>query len=88
VITIGGFSKTFSITGWRLAYICGPTDFITKIGMLNDLFYICAPAPLQKAVAESLATIPSSYYEDTKAYYQRNRDLLINTLLFFLPSIS
>jgi aminotransferase len=56
--------------------------------MLNDLFYICAPAPLQKAVAESLATIPSSYYEDTKAYYQRNRDLLINTLLFFLPSIS
>jgi len=80
VITIGGFSKTFSITGWRLAYICGPTDFIKQIGMLNDLFYICAPAPLQKAVAQGLATIPPSYYQDTKAYYQRNRDLLVKTL--------
>jgi len=80
VITIGGFSKTFSITGWRLAYICGRKDFIEKIGMLNDLFYICAPAPLQKAVSEALASLKPSYYREMKDYYQTNRDLLVNTL--------
>jgi aminotransferase len=80
VITIGGFSKTFSITGWRLAYICGRKDFIEKIGMLNDLFYICAPAPLQKAVSDVLASLEPSYYRDMKNYYQKNRDLLVHTL--------
>ncbi len=81
VITIGGFSKTFSITGWRLAYICGNKDFIKKIGILNDLFYICAPAPLQKAVSEGLANIKPSFYREMKEYYQKNRDLLVNTLI-------
>lgn len=80
VVTIGGFSKTFSITGWRIAYICGNTDFIQKIGILNDLFYICAPAPLQKAVSQGLANIKPSFYLEMKNYYQKNRDLLVNTL--------
>ncbi len=81
VVTIGGFSKTFSITGWRIAYICGNSDFIKKIGILNDLFYICAPAPLQKAVSQGLANIAPSFYKEMKDYYQKNRDLLVNTLL-------
>jgi aminotransferase len=81
VITIGGFSKTFSITGWRIAYICGNKEIIKKIGILNDLFYICAPAPLQKAVSKGLANIDPSFYNEMKNYYQKNRDLLINTLL-------
>ncbi|MCP4397216.1 MAG: pyridoxal phosphate-dependent aminotransferase [bacterium] len=81
VITIGGFSKTFSITGWRLAYLCGNEDFVKKIGILNDLFYICAPAPLQKAVSVGLAGINPSFYKEMQEYYQKNRDLLVNTLL-------
>ena len=68
VITIGGFSKTFSITGWRIAYICGPADFISRIGVLNDLFYICAPAPLRQAVAEGLEGISPDYYKGLRSW--------------------
>ncbi len=79
VLTIGGFSKTFSITGWRLGYLCACEEIITKLGILNDLIYICAPAPLQKAVADILIQSDCTFKE-LKDFYQNNRDILVNTL--------
>jgi aminotransferase len=46
-ITLSSFSKTFNMTGWRLGYATGPQVIIEKMGLLSDLFYICAPSPLQ-----------------------------------------
>lgn len=78
-VTIGGLSKTFSITGWRIGYICAPAEIIQKIGVLNDLFYICAPAPLQKAVAGALK-MDASFFTGLAGFYQKNRDLIVDTL--------
>lgn len=78
-ITIGGFSKTFSITGWRIGYICASKEIISKIGILNDLFYICAPAPLQKAVAEALK-IDKKFFQNLSSFYCKNRDMLVEAL--------
>jgi len=79
VITIGGFSKTFSITGWRIGYLCANEEISRRIGVLNDLFYICAPAPLQKAVAEGLK-MDHTFFSNLKDFYQKNRDLLVSEL--------
>jgi len=79
VLTIGGFSKTFSITGWRLGYLCACEQIIAKLGVLNDLIYICAPAPLQKAVADVLLT-SDCLFKDLREFYQTNRDILVKTL--------
>ena len=49
------------------------------IGVLNDLFYVCAPTPLQHAVAHALATVPESYYRNLATDYQQKRDLLVAT---------
>src|SRR5262245_29414696 len=49
-ITVSGFSKTFSITGWRLGFAAAVPEVAHAIGILNDLFYVCAPTPLQHAV--------------------------------------
>jgi aminotransferase len=73
-ITIGGFSKTFSITGWRIGFSAGPREFVERLGFVNDLVYICAPAPLQRAVAQALSQLDGSFYETLLADYTKKRD--------------
>jgi aminotransferase len=73
-ITIGGFSKTFSITGWRIGFSAGPREVMERLGHINDLVYICAPAPLQRGVARALETLDDSFYVSLGAEYLRKRD--------------
>ena len=53
-ITISGYSKTFSITGWRIGYVACKKEWAQLIGYVNDLIYVCAPTPFQIAVAEGI----------------------------------
>ncbi len=78
-ITISGFSKTFSITGWRIGYVAAPAELAKPIGLVNDLFYVCAPTPLQWGVARAL-DIGEEYYRNLAADYQKKRDLLAEAL--------
>ena len=73
-ITLSGYSKTFHITGWRLGYAAAPREFALAIGLINDLFSICAPTPLQHGVARAIDELPDSYYVDMRDGYQRTRD--------------
>jgi aminotransferase len=50
-ITISGYSKTFSITGWRIGYTVCHEKWAQMIGYVNDIIYVCGPAPLQMGVA-------------------------------------
>lgn len=78
-ITLSGFSKTYNMTGWRLGYAVAPPPVIDKMGLLNDLFYICAPAPLQYGVVEAF-NMAETYFEDMMAAYDAKRTLLCETL--------
>lgn len=78
-VTIMGFSKTFSITGWRLGYAAAPEPMAQAMNLVNDLYYICAPTPLQYGVAEGLKA-PRSYFDELKFDYQRKRDMLAEAL--------
>lgn len=73
-ITISGYSKTFSITGWRIGYAAAPKEYALAIGLLNDLFSICAPTPLQHGVATAIEKLPDSYYTGIRDIYQNIRD--------------
>lgn len=79
-IMISGYSKTFSITGWRIGYSVSSPKWAQMIGYMNDLIYVCAPAPLQIGVAEGILKLPMSYYQDLAAEYRRKRDLLCGVL--------
>ena len=61
-ITIGGYSKTFSITGWRIGYSVAAKRWSQAIGAMNDLLYVCAPTPLQAGVAAGIRELPDSFY--------------------------
>ena len=78
-ITISGFSKTFSITGWRIGYVAADAEIAKSIGLVNDLFYVCAPTPLQWGVARAL-DIGDDYYRNLAADYEKKRDMLAEAL--------
>ncbi len=73
-ITLSGFSKTYNMTGWRLGYAVGAAPLMEKIGLLNDLLYICAPTPLQHAVMAAF-DLPPSYYDQLCADYARKLEM-------------
>lgn len=73
-ITIGGYSKTFSITGWRIGYSVAAERWAHLIGAMNDLLYVCAPAPLQMGVAAGIAELPESFYRQMAQEFQSKRD--------------
>lgn len=79
-ITIGGYSKTFSVTGWRIGYSVASRQWAQAIGAMNDLLYVCAPAPLQMGVARGIRELPDSFYEDLRQEYQEKREKFCRAL--------
>ena len=79
-ITIGGYSKTFSITGWRIGYSVAAARWAQAIGAMNDLLYVCAPTPLQVGVAAGIQELLDLFYRDLAHDYQRKRDRFCQAL--------
>ena len=79
-ITISGYSKTFSITGWRIGHSVAPTPYAELIGAMNDLLYVCAPAPLQYGVAVGIQELGSSFYQEVRRTFQSKRDRFCEVL--------
>ncbi|HLW71929.1 MAG TPA: pyridoxal phosphate-dependent aminotransferase [Candidatus Binataceae bacterium] len=79
-IAISGFSKTYSITGWRIGYSVAPRRFAEIIGHMNDLIYVCAPAPLQLGVARGVAELGADYYEALTVEYTAKRERICRAL--------
>jgi aminotransferase len=88
-VTISGYSKTFSITGWRVGYTICDRKWAQAIAYFHDLIYVCAPAPLQIGVAEGIVKLPQSFYRQIAQDYVKKRDLLCGTLqeIGLTPSI-
>jgi aminotransferase len=79
-ITISGFSKTYSITGWRVGYSASDPQWARMIGYMNDLVYVCAPSPLQWGVVAGLNELPARFYCQLAKEYAVKRDRLCQAL--------
>jgi aminotransferase len=79
-ITISGLSKTFSITGWRIGYSVCHENWARMIGYLNDLVYVCAPAPLQVGVAKGMLELDDTYYKSLQSEYAEKREMICSSL--------
>ncbi len=79
-ITLSGFSKAYNVTGWRLGYGVAPAPIAEKMGLMNDLLYICAPRPLQHAALAAFEELDESYVSQLQADYAERRRLLCGTL--------
>ncbi|SDN66818.1 pyridoxal phosphate-dependent aminotransferase [Acetanaerobacterium elongatum] len=79
-VIVSGYSKTFSITGWRIGYCACSEELAAPIGCASDLVYVCAPSPLQEGVSKAILALPDSYYENLRAGYERRRNLVCKAL--------
>jgi aspartate/methionine/tyrosine aminotransferase len=78
-VTISGFSKTYSVTGWRVGYAIASDSLMKGIRQVHDFLSVGAPHPLQIACAEAL-TLPESYYVKLREDYNRKRIELLESL--------
>jgi aminotransferase len=78
-IMVSGASKTYSMTGWRVAWVVAPPAVTTAIRRTHDFLTVGAPHPLQMGVAKALA-LPRSYYDQLARDYQAKREFLVGTL--------
>ncbi len=78
-VTIGGFSKVYSITGWRVGYTAAPKELMKSIRKVHDYTTVCAPTPFQQGSIKAL-DLPESYYDNMLDYYKKGRELVYEGL--------
>ncbi|RMG37767.1 MAG: aminotransferase class I/II-fold pyridoxal phosphate-dependent enzyme [Planctomycetota bacterium] len=75
-IVIDGFSKSHSMTGWRLGYAHGPREIIREMIKLQQFTFVCAPHPVQWA---GLAALDYDVQPHVRAY-KAKRDFIVQNL--------
>ncbi len=80
-LTIGGYSKTYSITGWRIGYVAGPSAIVNAIGVVFDQMNVCAARPMQRGVERALRELPDTFYRDLQTTYAARRDQFCEALV-------
>ena len=76
-LLINGFSKTFSMTGWRLGYVCGPAEILKQITKIHQFAIMCAPTTSQYAAIEALRSCDADV-ERMKEEYDMRRRIIVN----------
>jgi aminotransferase len=78
-VCLNGFSKSFAMTGWRVAYACGPAEIIEAMTKIHQYMMLCAPIMSQMAACEALQTGQESVAE-MKREYGRRRAFIVDGL--------
>lgn len=74
-VVLNGFSKSFAMTGWRIGYVCAPTDLMEQVHKLHQYSSICAPIMSQYGALEGLKS-GASEVEKMRISYQQRRNLM------------
>ena len=72
-VTVNGFSKAFSMTGWRLGYACGPAPLLAQMTKIHQFAIMCAPTTSQYAAIEALRNCDEAVAKMVTEYDMRRR---------------
>lgn len=78
-ILLGGFSKNYAMTGWRIGFAAGPAGLIRGLLRVHQYTIMCAPTTAQVAALEALKS-GQPYVEQMRAEYDRRRRLIVRGL--------
>ncbi|MCJ7660737.1 MAG: aminotransferase class I/II-fold pyridoxal phosphate-dependent enzyme [Anaerolineales bacterium] len=78
-ILLGGFSKNYAMTGWRIGYAAGPAGLIQGLLRIHQYTIMSAPTIAQFAALEAL-TNGSKYVSEMQEEYDRRRRLIVSGL--------
>jgi aminotransferase len=86
-IHLGGFSKGFAMTGWRVGYAAGPKAVIEAMMKVHQYTMLCAPTPSQYAALEALAVDDGEVEAMVHEYDHRRRVLVKGLRDIGLPCV-
>jgi len=72
-ILLGGFSKAYAMTGWRIGYAAGPGEIIAAMTKIHQYTMLCVPTMAQMAAIEALRSGEASALEMVEDYDRRRR---------------
>ncbi len=75
-LVINGFSKAFSMTGWRLGYAMGPEELVRQMIKIHQFAIMCAPTTSQYAAVEALRNCDAKVDAMRREYNRRRRYVL------------
>ena len=78
-IYVGGFSKSYAMTGWRLGYVCAPKEILKQMLKIHQYAIMCAPTTSQYAGIKA-ATDGDDDIEYMKKHYDQRRRLILKGL--------
>lgn len=78
-ITVNSFSKSWNISGWRLGYMYGDGRLVGPLNNAGNVFYVCSPTPLQRALARVLAA-DAEYYTRLRERFREKRAVATSVL--------
>ena len=78
-IKLGGFSKAYSMTGWRLGYMCAPEEVIKACVRVHQYTITCASSFVQEAAITALNDCDDDV-EAMRKEYQRRKDYVVKAL--------
>ena len=76
-VVIGGFSKAFAMTGWRIGYACGPTALIAAMNKIHQYAIMCSPTIAQDAAVEALQN-SETHIAPMREEYDRRRRMVVH----------
>ena len=78
-LLLGGFSKNYAMTGWRIGFAAGPVEMIEGLVRIHQYTIMSAPTPAQAAALVALRN-GAPYVEEMRQEYDRRRQLVVNGL--------
>lgn len=78
-LIVGGFSKAFAMTGWRMGYLCGPRELVAPASALHGYGIMSAPTVTQHAAIEAMKNGMADIAQ-MRGEYDERRKLLIRGL--------
>lgn len=85
-ILVGGFSKDFAMTGWRIGFACAPSDMLEGLARVHQYIIMTAPTMAQFGALEGL-TCCDDFVEHMRQEYDRRRRLVVEGLNYIgLPT--
>ncbi|MBN1537573.1 MAG: aminotransferase class I/II-fold pyridoxal phosphate-dependent enzyme [Anaerolineales bacterium] len=78
-ILLGGFSKNYAMTGWRIGFAAAPKELLTGLARVHQYTIMCAPTMAQDAAIEAI-TNGATEVEIMRNEYDRRRKLIVGGL--------
>lgn len=87
-ILLGGFSKDYAMTGWRVGYVCAPAEILAAIHKVHQYIIMSAPTPAQVGALEGLLHAEADVQAMVREYDQRRQVVVSGLNAIGLPTFT